>query len=222
MVQIEAETTLLNRADGSASVVAGETRVITSVSGPIEPKARQELPTTAALEVIVRAGVGISNTREKLLEDKMRSILTQVIIGHLYPRQLIQITTQILEAGEDVDYTSKELSALVNSAYLALIDANIGLNASFASEHFAISHNDEIIISPSKTQLKVSKSSHVVVYAIKNGKSANLLFSDSIGTFTEDDIYKILSLASKQIEKIHQAFRKTIQSKIEKDFVWQI
>ena len=221
-MSIEAETTILSRVDGSATVSAGETRVITSISGPIEPKPRQELPTTAALEVIVRAGVGISNTREKLLEDKLRSILTQVIIGHLYPRQLIQITTQILEAGEDVEYTSKELSALVNSAYLALTDANIGLNVSFASEHFAILENGEIIISPSKAQLKTSKSSHVVVYAIKNGKSSNLLYSDSIGTFSEDELYKILSLASQQIEKIHQTFRKTIQSKIEKDFVWQI
>ncbi|CAM9022251.1 hypothetical protein WICANDRAFT_80111 [Wickerhamomyces anomalus NRRL Y-366-8] len=221
-MSIEAETTILSRVDGSATVSAGETRVITSISGPIEPKPRQELPTTAALEVIVRAGVGISNTREKLLEDKLRSILTQVIIGHLYPRQLIQITTQILEAGEDVEYTSKELSALVNSAYLALIDANIGLNVSFASEHFAILENGEIIISPSKAQLKTSKSSHVVVYAIKNGKSSNLLYSDSIGTFSEDELYKILALASQQIEKIHQTFRKTIQSKIEKDFVWQI
>lgn len=221
-MSIEAETTILSRVDGSATVSAGETRVITSISGPIEPKPRQELPTTAALEVIVRAGVGISNTREKLLEDKLRSILTQVIIGHLYPRQLIQITTQILEAGEDVEYTSKELSALVNSAYLALTDANIGLNVSFASEHFAILENGEIIISPSKAQLKTSKSSHVVVYAIKNGKSSNLLYSDSIGTFSEDELYKILALASQQIEKIHQTFRKTIQSKIEKDFVWQI
>ncbi len=221
-MSIEAETTILSRVDGSATVSAGETRVITSISGPIEPKPRQELPTTAALEVIVRAGVGISNTREKLLEDKLRSILTQVIIGHLYPRQLIQIMTQILEAGEDVEYTSKELSALVNSAYLALTDANIGLNVSFASEHFAILENGEIIISPSKAQLKTSKSSHVVVYAIKNGKSSNLLYSDSIGTFSEDELYKILALASQQIEKIHQTFRKTIQSKIEKDFVWQI
>lgn len=221
-MSIEAETTILSRVDGSATVSAGETRVITSISGPIEPKPRQELPTTAALEVIVRAGVGISNTREKLLEDKLRSILTQVIIGHLYPRQLIQITTQILEAGEDVEYTSKELSALVNSAYLALTDANIGLNVSFASEHFAILENGEIIISPSKAQLKTSKSSHVVVYAIKNGKSSNLLYSDSIGTFSEDELYKILALASQQIEKIHQTFRKTIQSKIERDFIWQI
>lgn len=221
-MSIEAETTILSRVDGSATVSAGETRVITSISGPIEPKPRQELPTTAALEVIVRAGVGISNTREKLLEDKLRSILTQVIIGHLYPRQLIQITTQILEAGEDVEYTSKELSALVNSAYLALTDANIGLNVSFASEHFAILENGEIIISPSKAQLKTSKSSHVVVYAIKNGKSSNLLYSDSIGIFSEDELYKILALASQQIEKIHQTFRKTIQSKIERDFIWQI
>lgn len=221
-MSLEAETTILNRVDGSASVAAGETKVITSVSGPIEPKARQELPTTVALEVIVRAGVGISNTREKLIEDKVRAILSQVIIGHLYPRQLVQITAQILEAGEDVEYTSKELSAIINSSYLALIDANIGLNASYASEHFAITENGEIIVSPSKSQLRSSKSSHIVVYAIKNGKSSNLLFSDSIGSFTEEQVYKVLELASKKIETIHQTFRKTIQSKVERDFVWQI
>lgn len=221
-MSLEAETTILNRVDGSALVAAGETKVITSVSGPIEPKARQELPTTVALEVIVRAGVGISNTREKFIEDKVRAILSQVIIGHLYPRQLIQITTQILEAGEDVEYTSKELSTIINSSYLALVDANIGLNASFASESFAITDNGDIIASPSKSQLRSSKSSHIVVYAIKNGKSSNLLFSDSIGSFTEDQVYKVLDLASKKIETTHQTFRKTIQTKVERDFVWQI
>ncbi|CCH42404.1 Polyribonucleotide nucleotidyltransferase [Wickerhamomyces ciferrii] len=219
---LESETTILNRVDGSASLDAGETKVISSVSGPIEPKARQELPTTSALEVIIRADIGVSNTREKLLEDKLRAILSQVIIGHLFPRQLIQITSQVLESGEDREYTSKELSAIVNSSYLALIDANIGLSVSFAAQDIAITESGELIAGPTKEQLRSSKSSHVVVYAIENGEPSNILFSDSIGTFTEDEVYRVLAIAKQHTGKVHQKFRKTLQEKVEKDFVWSV
>ncbi|KAH3675022.1 hypothetical protein WICMUC_002854 [Wickerhamomyces mucosus] len=221
-MSIQADTSILNRVDGSATLKSGETEIIVSVSGPIEAKPRQELPTTSALDIIIRPDIGISTTREKLLEDKLRQVLTPVIIGILYPRQLIQITIQVLQSGEDKEYTSKELSTIINATYLALIDSNIGLKVSFAAESFAISTDDEIITAPSRSQLKSSKSSHIVSYEISNGKATKLLFSDSIGTFSENQIYQILDLAATKVEETHQIFRKTIQDKIEKDFIWQL
>ncbi|CDR37069.1 CYFA0S01e07008g1_1 [Cyberlindnera fabianii] len=219
---LEAQTTILHRVDGSASLHSGETKTIVSVAGPIEPKVRQELPTTSALEVTIRADVGISNTREKLMEDKLRTVLTQTILGLMYPRQLIQITAQILEAGEDTSYTCKEMATVINAAYLALVDANVGLNASFAAESFAIMENGEILANPSREELKLSKSSHIVVFQIKNGVATELLFIDSIGSFTEKEVYTLIDLAEKKTTEVHQTFKKTIQSKIEKDFVWQL
>lgn len=219
---MESQTTVLSRVDGSATLAHGETRTIVSVAGPIEPKARQELPTTAALEVIVRADIGVSDTREKLLEDKLRCVLSQAILGVLYPRQLIQVVAQVLESGEEESYTCKEVASIINASYLALIDANVALSSSFAAESFAISRDGEIIANPTTLDLRLSVSSHVVCYAIKDAKASDLLFSDSIGSFTESQLISVLAEAANAVQTHHQHFRQTIKTKIANDFVWQL
>ena len=79
-------TSLLQKSDGSAELLLGSTKVIASVTGPIEPKARQELPNQASLEILIRPAVGLATTREKLLEDKLRSLLQSIIVRFKYPR----------------------------------------------------------------------------------------------------------------------------------------
>ena len=70
-------------------------KLITSINGPIEPKQRQELPNRASLEINIYPSIGLSTTKEKLLENKLRSILqNNIIINYKYPRQLIQISIQ--------------------------------------------------------------------------------------------------------------------------------
>jgi hypothetical protein len=56
------EASVLNQVDGSASWKQGQTKVISSVSGPIEVKARDEVPTAATLDLVVRPAVGLSST----------------------------------------------------------------------------------------------------------------------------------------------------------------
>lgn len=219
---MESQTTVLTRVDGSADLVYGETRAIVSVSGPIEPKARQELPAAAALEVIVRADVGVADTREKLLENKLRSVLSQTILTTSYPRQLIQIVAQVLESGEDERYTCKEAASIINGSYLALIDAGVALQCSFAAESFAIAQDGEVITNPTPLDLRQSKSSHVVCYSIRDAKVDSLLFSDSIGSFTETQLYSVLARGTESVEAHHRHFRSTIEAKISKDFVWKL
>lgn len=219
---MESLTTVLTRVDGSADVLYGETRSLVSVAGPIEPKARQELPTAAALEVIVRADVGAADTREKLLENKLRCVLSQTISTTSYPRQLIQIVAQVLESGEDERYTCKEVASIINASYLALIDAAVGLKCSFAAESFAIAQDGEVIANPTPLDLRQSKSSHVVCYSIKEAKVDTLVFSDSIGSFSEKQLYDVLAKARDSVEAHHRHFRSTIHTKISRDFVWRL
>ncbi|KAH3677165.1 hypothetical protein WICPIJ_009034 [Wickerhamomyces pijperi] len=221
MSEIEASTTLLNRVDGSAKLQIKSTQIICSVTGPIEPKSRQELPSTSSLSVIVRPDVGVTSTREKNLEEKIRVILNQAIAGELYPRQNIQVTLQILGAGESKNYTVKELTGMVNCSYLALIDAGVALRFSFGAQCFTIGHDDVLVVDPTGEDLKISKSSHVVVYDVKEGKVDQLLYADSLGSFTEEQVYEVLGKAIKEVEGIHAKFREIIQTKVEKDYVWQ-
>ncbi|ODQ77806.1 hypothetical protein BABINDRAFT_163193 [Babjeviella inositovora NRRL Y-12698] len=220
-----AQTSLLNRVDGSSQVESGATKVLCSVTGPIEAKSRQELPTAAALEIIVRPAVGVSSTREKLLEDKLRSVLSSVIVRHIYPRQLIQIVVQVLQAGESAEYTVRETAAAINASFLALIDANVALHTSFSATCLAAptaqSPKEKFILSPTADELKKALSNHVVAYSIVNGESEKLLLSDSNGSFTEAQLYHVLDVGAAECELIHKKFRQTAKEKIEHDYVWQ-
>lgn len=228
------DTSVLDQVDGSAELLIGNTKVITSVTGPIEPKMRQELPNLASLEIIVRPSIGVSTTREKALEDKLRSILQSIIIRYKYPRQLIQIVVQFLitentidnnDTNEDnKDFTLTELNAAINSCYFALVDANVALYNSFASNTISISKDDhaEYIIDPSLNKLIESESHHVICYSLKDGKATNLLLLESQGKFTEDQLFLVIEKAGHECEKIHSDYqRKYISNKVENDFIWK-
>lgn len=226
----------LTEVDGSASLSAGNTKVIVSVTGPIESKPRQEMPTQASLEIVVRPSRGLGSTREKVLEDLLRSVLQLVIVRYKFPRQLIQIVVQFLAtdvdaegavviAGETAaagaDFTANELSCALNCCYFALIDANVPLYTSFAAVCMAVASDGNVSVSPSLTDLQKAESHHVVCFDIREGKSSKILLVESDGSFTEEVLVSTIERASKYCEKIHQTFhRPTIELKVKQDYIW--
>lgn len=52
------KTSFLNQVDGSSSWVLSKTSVVASVTGPIEAKSRDEIPTAAAIDLVVRPAIG--------------------------------------------------------------------------------------------------------------------------------------------------------------------
>lgn len=236
-MKFELKTSLLNRVDGSAEFTIGNTKLIASVTGPIEPKPRQELPTLASLEIVVRPSVGVSSTREKVLEDKLRSILQSIIIRYKYPRQLIQIVVQFLvtddnsqlligESEHVKDYSSNKLNAAINCIYFALIDANIALYNSFSSVSISIpkaeSDKKQMVINPTLQNLIESESHHILCFDIRDKKANKILLLESQGTFTEDELIKVIEEGSRQCESIHNEHqRKLIEEKVHRDFIWK-
>lgn len=211
-------TGVLNRVDGSSQFESQSTKVLCSVTGPIEPKARQELPTRLALEVIVRPARGVPATREKLLEDKLRAVFTPLIVCHKYPRQLCQITCQVLEAGEDEEeFSQRELSCCINAAFLALVDAGVALHSVSSSVCMAISKDShELIVDPSDDQLRVSQSVHTLVLELIEGskKVKNVLLLDSNGDFTEEQLFQVLESGEVSCLELAKVLRKVITDKI--------
>ncbi|CAH2352808.1 exosome complex component Rrp46p [[Candida] railenensis] len=221
-------TSILSQVDGSAQLLLGPIKVLASVTGPIEAKARQELPTLASLEIIVRPATGVSSTREKLLEDKLRSLLQSIIVRHKYPRQLIQVVIQFLSSDSDHSanakaFTSNELNAAINCVYFALIDANIALFSSFASVSLCIlPSSDSFILNPTIAQLNESESHHVICFDIKDKQADKILLVESQGSFSEKQFYLAIDEASKECETIHNKYqRHCIVEKIREDFVWK-
>ncbi|SCU90051.1 LAME_0E06832g1_1 [Lachancea meyersii CBS 8951] len=222
---LSAQTGILEQVDGSCKLQCGETTVICSVTGPIEPKARQELPAQLALEIVVRPCRGVPSTREKLLEDQVRGVITPVLARYLYPRQLAQVCFQILESGEpEENYSVKELSACINAAFVAIVDAGIGLKFSFASVPLSVLGEDEqICVDPSQTDLIKSSSTHVLALQLAAGgqKVENILLFESYGDFTEKSMLQVLQSGEKACVETALELRKVIQHKIQQDFVWR-
>lgn len=235
MLSLQVKLGELDNVDGSARLSIGNTKVVVSVTGPIEPKVRQELPTQASLEIIVRPSRGLSGTREKVLEDLLRSVLQAVIVRFKYPRQLIQIVVQFLASDLDREeasgetggnfntgssYMANELSAAINCSYFALVDANVALFSSFAAASVAIRDN-QTVFNPEFSLLKTSTSHHTVCFNIQDKKASKLLLVESNGSFTEDELVSTIENASRECETIHKAVqRPTLEQKIDSDYIW--
>lgn len=230
------QTSLLDQVDGSARLKSKTTDVLVSVTGPIEPKPRQELPTQAGLEIIVRPSRGLSSTREKVLEDYLRSVLQSIIIRYKYPRQLIQIVVQFVSTDVDahgsivvsgdtaasgIDYTANELCAALNCSFMALIDANVALYNSFAAVSLAVDQSGNYIENPSLRDLQNSESHHVICFDIRELKAHKILLVESNGSFTQEQLFGIINDASSRCEKLHKdSHRPAIESKLAKDYIW--
>lgn len=213
------ETGYLSQVDGSAHYKTSSTAVLCSITGPIEPKSRQELPTRLALELIVRPAMGVPTTREVLIQDKLNSVLSQIIVGYMYPRQLCQITFQILEAGESVEmFHIKETISCINAATMALIDSAMALKSTAVGVVIAVTFDNQFLIDPSNEVLQNARSIHGIALELVQGSQVvkNVLLLDSHGDFDEEVLFKVLQLGEENILKLAKQFRRIIESKVQK------
>lgn len=209
------QTGYLQNVDGSCLYETKYTKVISSVTGPIEPKARQELPTQLAIELNIRPAAGVPTTREVNIQDKVRAVITPILVAYKYPRRLCQITLQLLQAGETETYFHLlELISCINSSVFALIDSGIALNSIALGVPVVVTQDDSIIMEPSNDDLKIAKSIHAVVFQVIENKPSNVLLMDSLGDFDESTIFKVLESAEGKTIELNKSFREIIKNKI--------
>lgn len=221
MPSVQGKQNLLRQVDGSATFQFSTAKVISSVTGPIEvSRPRNENPTKVFLNISVRPATNAPTTRESYLESKLQKIITPMINLEQYPCSELQIVVQILEAGERDQFTCMELACAVNSLYLALLDAGISLKASFLSSFCSVNTN-AIIMRPNKSELDQSTAHHVAVFSITDGKSDELIYSDSLGKTSEAELFKALNLISTDIDKINDSIRQTVFDAVVKDYIWK-
>lgn len=120
MTAPKARLSELNRADGSAQYSANGYTVVGAVNGPIEVQRRDELPEEATIEVNIRPDIGVGSafkirsscvglltqdvgTKERHLESILHSTLKRIILTHSFPRTLIQLTLQVVQAPQRYD-----------------------------------------------------------------------------------------------------------------------
>lgn len=187
----------LSNADGSATFSSPLFSILAGVNGPVDVTRRDELPEEAAIEVNIRPASGIGGPRERWMENVLAATLRDIVLVHLHPRTLIQVTLQVLNdpprnlpvAVQDVAI----LPVLLNAAFLALVDGRIPLESSASASLFAVQHDGTIVKDPTAKVLLASKSVHAVAFDLHGG----LLLSESSGQFMVPDWEAVTQLGQK-------------------------
>ena len=92
----------LHRAHGSAMYTSPNGySVLAAVNGPVEVQRRDELPEEAHIEVNVRPQDGVGQVKERHLELIIANTLRDVVYVQMFPRQMVQLTFQILKVPVD-------------------------------------------------------------------------------------------------------------------------
>jgi exosome complex component RRP46 len=196
-------TSSLSRADGSATYTDSLFSVLAAVNGPVEVSRRDELPEEATIEVNVRPGSGVGGPRERWLETVVHSLLRSVVLVHLHPRTLVQVTLQVVrEPGVKFLKGRGEvaiLPALANAAFLALVDGGLPLDTTLNAALVAVNKNGEIVAGPGAEELEVCQSVHAMAF----GFNGEMLLDESTGSF-ELEAWK--AVADKAAERCAAAF----------------
>lgn len=95
---LAAEQGILNRADGSARFVQGNTSILAAVYGPAPAKlARLEKADTATVEVSFKPESGITTPADAERELLLRRSLEEVVLRSQYPRSVVSVVIQVRE-----------------------------------------------------------------------------------------------------------------------------
>lgn len=201
-----AQLSVLSKSDGSASWTDAQgSAVISSVNGPMEVRIRDEVLGEATLDLKILPLSGLAGTRERYMENTIRSALRPALLLGLHPRSLIQITSQVVSAGRDIDGPETSLdtiASIINSIVLAAVDAGISMSCILAAA---------VVKAPEHGR-------HVACYSFPKH---DLLMLESQGPFKREQLPLILESALKECISVHDTMREKIEEKVTKDNRWR-
>ncbi|WPH02561.1 Hypothetical protein R9X50_00542600 [Acrodontium crateriforme] len=187
----------LVRADGSATYSSSLFSVTAAVNGPIEVQRRDELPEEAAIEVNIRPSSGVGGPRERWLESVVSGVLRSVLLVHMNPRTLIQITLQVTkEPSLKLRRSVKDIAALpslLHASFLAVADGGLPLATTMSASLVAVAETGETVLEPSEKELAKSRSAH----AFSFNTHGDLLLDESAGEFDSQMWESVCQLAAK-------------------------
>lgn len=188
----------LHRADGSATYTSSLSTILAAVNGPVEVTRRDEIPDAAAIEVNVRPSSGVGGPRERWLESVVAATLRSVVLVHLHPRTLMQVTLQVTkDIGSDGGVRLRKgmkdigiIPGLVNAAFAALVDSGLPLEQSVLAGLAVVGADGAVVAEPTEKQIAACKSVHAMAFALV-GEEQSLLLNESAGKFDLEEWKKV-------------------------------
>jgi exosome complex component RRP41 len=212
MRPLKIEAGILKRADGSAYVELGENKVLAAVYGPREMHPRHlQRPDTAVLRCRYNMAPFSVDERKRPGPDRRsveiskvtRQALEPVLFLELYPRSVIDIFIEVLQADAGTR------TAGITAAAVALADAGVPMRDLVSS--VAVGKIDGMIVLDLTKEEDQWGTTDMPVAIVPRKKLVSLLQMD--GNFTEEEFKRALDLAFRGCEQIYQAQRQALKEK---------
>lgn len=212
MRPIKIELGILKNADGSAIFEMGNTKVIAAVYGPKEMHPRHlALPDRAVLRVRYHMTPFSTDERknpapsrrEIELSKVIREALESTILVELFPRTVIDVFMEVLQA----DAGTRLVSLM--SASLALADAGIPMRDLIAG--VAVGKADGVLVLDLNEPEDMWGEADMPIALMPSLKQVALLQLN--GNMTPQEFRQALEMAQKGIETIYNLEREAIKSK---------
>jgi len=211
---IRMQVGVLANASGSALVEYGKTKVLAAVYGPREPQQKfMILPDKAILRVryhmapfsTTERKSPAPSRREIELSKVIREALEDVVLTSEYPRTVIDIFIEVLQADGGTRVAG------ITASSLALADAGIPMKALVAG--VAVGKVDGVLVLDVD---EVEDSSGEADMPIAAAPDLNLITLFQInGVLTEEEVERGLSMALKAIQYIVSLEKSTLKQKYE-------
>ena len=138
MMTIQTSLHPLNRADGSATYTSPNGySILAAVNGPVEVQRRDELPDEAHIEVNVQPHDGVGQVKERHLELLIANTLRDVIFVQLFPRQMVQLTLQIMKVPVDDSAIGRSNPQAETVRPSFTLQSLLGLMSTFSTSRFS-------------------------------------------------------------------------------------
>eukprot|EP00823_Brevimastigomonas_motovehiculus_P009290 TRINITY_DN895_c0_g1_i1.p2 TRINITY_DN895_c0_g1~~TRINITY_DN895_c0_g1_i1.p2 ORF type:complete len:387 (+),score=151.08 TRINITY_DN895_c0_g1_i1:45-1163(+) len=206
---IECERSLLNRADGSVRYTQGQTTVLVAVFGPSEVMMKhQEKIDRATVLVSFKSLTGSATNLDTYRSFVIRQALESIILSSLHPRTKISIIIQVIRDDGSL------VSASLNAACLALLDAGIPCCGLLSSVTVAWSRKDELMFDPDHEEEKAAKG--LVILAYQSQSKLGVVVSETKGIIGEKHYSISLDAGRKACDSIQLFFRKSLADKLKR------
>ncbi len=210
--KLKIEAGILKRADGSAYVELGANKVLAAVYGPREmhPRHRQQ-PNTAVLRCRYNMAPFSVDERKRPGPDRRsveiskvtREALEPVLFLELYPRSVIDVFIEILQADAGTR------TAGINAATVALADAGVPIRDMVSS--VAVGKIDDTIVLDLTKDEDQWGTTDMPIAIVPRKKMITLLQMD--GHFSKEEFGQALDLAFKGCEQIYEVQRQALREK---------
>lgn len=209
---LKIEAGILERADGSAYVELGANKVLAAVYGPREmhPRHRQQ-PDTAVLRCRYNMAPFSVDERKRPGPDRRsveiskvtREALEPVLFLELYPRSVIDVFIEVLQADAGTR------TAGINAAAVALADAGVPMRDMVSS--VAVGKIEDTIVLDLTKDEDQWGTTDMPIAMVPRKKLITLLQMD--GHFTKEEFEQALDLAFKACEQIYGMQRQALREK---------